>query len=358
MTRLLLPLALALGWAAALAAADPCPVSMTKLGPTTKRGSVRRVAGGKVKIMAEVRTTQAVDDAIVALYLPADFQLLKSWSTLKKGPASAPIVNGQVRWGCGGDEWAGPAQSFDGSFRSLPHRPFHVNPPSQNVYWRNVTLVPGKKPAKFRLTAKIPKCYPTSAVSVLGATYQIDAENTPSCLVNAQPAPIQIKGAKRTKPSDASTCSGAGAVSCPPGFFASEVDGTCEACGINKVCAGGAQPAPALVDCPLGTGTVTGATAAYDPGLCVVLPCDPCGAQEPDLYLSSGLSVYKQPAWNTNVTYDQNTAELQCTLDSTDPFLCSLAPPSCTLNDIAIDNQGCVLRQYMQWMTEVMDKKC
>lgn len=106
MARLLLPLALALGWIAALAAAQ-CPVSMTRLGPTTKRGSVRKTAGSKVTITADVRTTQAVNNAVVALFMPADFKLLK-WSTnLKGGAAGQPIIDGQVR-AFGGLESVGP----------------------------------------------------------------------------------------------------------------------------------------------------------------------------------------------------------------------------------------------------------
>jgi hypothetical protein len=210
------------------------------------------------------------------------------------------------------------------------------------VYWRNVTLVPGTKPARIKLTTKIPNCYPSSTVEVLGATYQIDdSDGFPYCLVNAQPAAIQIKGAKRTKPYDGSICQGAGAVSCYPGYYAVDAAGTCEPCGINKVCTGGAQPVPELVDCPFGTGTLTGATSAYDPGQCVVLTCDPCGQQNPDLYLTSGLSVYKQPAWGPSLP-STDSAELQCTLDNTDRFICEQTS-SCTLNDIAIDNQGCVL---------------
>lgn len=99
MARLLLiHLTLALAWAATagLAASSSCPVSMTQLGPTKKRrGPVRKRAGGKVTITASVQTTQAVDNAIVALFLPADFKLHKAWSTLK-GAASAPIVDGDV----------------------------------------------------------------------------------------------------------------------------------------------------------------------------------------------------------------------------------------------------------------------
>lgn len=104
------------------------------------------------------------------------------------------------------------------------------------------------------------------------------------------------------------------------------------------VCGGGTQPGPELVDCPLGTGTITGEFSAYDPASCVVLPCNPCGATTPDLYLTRRLSVYKQSAWTPGLPLDADTAELQCTLDNTDPFICQLTS-SCTLNDIAIDNQ-------------------
>ena len=241
-----------------------------------------------------------------------------------------------------------------------------------------MTLTPGgKKPALFKLVAKIPNCYPKSTVQVLGATYQIDAtDGLPACLQNAQPATISIRGNKRTKPYDGSTCSGAAAVSCYPGYYAVNASAPCEPCGINKgacvkacigerclshmyvpaglilnysvclkyttitttVCGGGTQPAPELVDCPLGTGTITGEFSAYDPASCVVLPCNPCGSTTPDLYLTSKLSVYKQPAWAPGLPLDADTAELQCTLDQTDTFICQLTS-SCTLNDIAIDNQ-------------------
>lgn len=99
-----------------------------------------------------------------------------------------------------------------------------------------MTLTPGgKKPAQFKLITKIPNCYPTSTVQVLGATYQIDAtDGLPACLQNAQPATISIRGHKRTKPYDGSTCSGAGAVSCYPGFYAVNASAPCEPCGINK----------------------------------------------------------------------------------------------------------------------------
>lgn len=106
----------------------------------------------------------------------------------------------------------------------------------------------------------------------------------------------------------------------------------------TTVCGGGTQPAPELVDCPLGTGTITGEFSAYDPASCVVLPCNPCGSTTPDLYLTSKLSVYKQPAWAPGLPLDTDTAELQCTLDQTDTFICQVTS-SCTLNDIAIDNQ-------------------
>lgn len=208
------------------------------------------------------------------------------------------------------------------------------------MYWKNVTLAANaKKPTRFRLTTKIANCYPTSTVQVLGATYQINATNgLPYCLQNAAPATIAVTAAKRTKPYDGSTCAGAGAVSCYPGFFAPSPGAPCQPCGLNNICTGGTQPAPELVDCPLGTGTVDGATSAFDPAQCVVLPCAPCGALNPDLYLTSDLSVYKQPAWARGFSGSQNTAQLQCTLDNQDPFICELTA-SCTLNDIAIDNQ-------------------
>lgn len=116
MARLLLPVALALGWIAALAAAVQCPVSMTRLGPTTKRGPVKKAAGSKVTITADVRTTQAVDNAVVSLFMPADFKLLK-WSTTRAG-VTAPIIDGQVGgWvgGCvqvGGREGGGFGEDF------------------------------------------------------------------------------------------------------------------------------------------------------------------------------------------------------------------------------------------------------
>ena len=100
MARLLLPVALALGWIAALAAAVQCPVSMTRLGPTTKRGPVKKAAGSKVTITADVRTTQAVDNVVVALFLPADFKLFK-WSATRMAGA-APIIDGQE-----GGGWVG-----------------------------------------------------------------------------------------------------------------------------------------------------------------------------------------------------------------------------------------------------------
>lgn len=101
MARTLVHLTLALAWAAtaALAASSSCPVSMTQLGPTKKRGGpVRKRAGGKVTITASVQTTQAVDNAIIALFLPADFKLHKAWTRGAdfKGAASAPIVEGDV----------------------------------------------------------------------------------------------------------------------------------------------------------------------------------------------------------------------------------------------------------------------
>lgn len=203
-----------------------------------------------------------------------------------------------------------------------------------------MTLTPGtKRPAQFKLMAKIPNCYPTSTVQVLGATYQINAtDGLPFCLQNAQPATISIRGHKRPKPYDGLTCAGAGAVACYPGFYAVNASAPCQPCGINKICTGGTQPAPELVQCPLGTGTVGGATSAYDPAQCVVLPCAPCGAATPDLYMTSDLSIYKQPGWTTSTPSNVHTAQLQCTLDNTDPFICQLTS-SCTLNDIAIDNQ-------------------
>ena len=93
MARLLLSVAMILGWIAARAAAH-CPVSMTRLGTTTKRGPVKTKAGSKVRIVASVRTTQAVKNAVVALFLPAELEVLK-WSTTLRGGA-APIIDGQV----------------------------------------------------------------------------------------------------------------------------------------------------------------------------------------------------------------------------------------------------------------------
>lgn len=213
------------------------------------------------------------------------------------------------------------------------------------MYWRGVSLAPStnsKKPAaRFKLKTSIPKCFPTSTVQVLGATYQINAtDSLPYCLQNAQPVTLQVQGHKRPKPFTG-PCGGAGAVACYPGFYAPNPTAPCEPCGLNKICTGGAQADPELVQCPLGTGTASGATEAYDPAQCVVLPCDPCGAATPDLYLTSKLEVYKQPAWTTTIPTTANTAELQCALDDQDPFICQQTS-SCTLNDIAIDNQGCV----------------
>lgn len=178
---------------------------------------------------------------------------------------------------------------------------------------------------------------------MLGATYQLDAaDGLPYCLTNAAPIAIDVRAAKRApkpKPSTAGDCDGAGAVACYPGYYASEATGACEPCGINNLCSGGSQPTPRLVECPTGTGTLAGETSAYDPGQCVVLPCDPCGAAAPDLFLTSDLSVYKQPGWTTGIPTGTDTAELQCTLDNQDSFICQLTS-SCTLNDIAVDNQG------------------
>jgi hypothetical protein len=95
MARLLLPIALALGWVAALAAASTCPVSITRLGPTAKRGPVRKSAGSKVTITADIQITEAVDNVVIALFLPADFKLLKTW-TSNRALTTKPIVDGQV----------------------------------------------------------------------------------------------------------------------------------------------------------------------------------------------------------------------------------------------------------------------
>jgi len=91
------------------------------------------------------------------------------------------------------------------------------------------------------------------------------------------------------------------------------------------------------VECPLGTGTPTNISSVSTE--CVVIPCDPCGEENPDLYLTAALSIYKQPAWTTTIPPGTNSAELMCTLNSTDPAICGPAL-GCVTNDIAIDNQG------------------
>ncbi len=107
---------------------------------------------------------------------------------------------------------------------------------------------------------------------------------------------------------------------------------------MDSWCPGGVQTTSLINDCPLGTGTPTTQTSSL--AGCVVIPCDPCGGSNPDLYITSQLSVFKQPAWQPGFGSTQNTAELQCTLDSTDPVICSQTAQGCVTNDIAIDNQG------------------
>lgn len=128
-------------------------------------------------------------------------------------------------------------------------------------------------------------------------------------------------------------------VNCTAGTWSDTGLEPCLECGIDYYCEGGPQPEPVRVECPLGLGTVSANATSVDE--CVVLPCNPCGSANPDLYLTSALSILKQPAWEEGLDKRAETAELQCELNRTDPFLCTTqAEGSCTLNDIAIDNQG------------------
>lgn len=153
-----------------------------------------------------------------------------------------------------------------------------------------------------------------------------------------------MTGAPTQTPSQAPTSTSAptiipaSATNCSAGQYAANNTGACLDCGVDHYCEGGNQFVPVRVECPFGQGTIlVNATSVAD---CVVLPCDPCGSATPDVYITSQLSVYKQPAWTEGLP-ETTTATLQCTLDRTDPFLCTTqSPDSCTLNDIAIDNQG------------------
>ena len=151
-------------------------------------------------------------------------------------------------------------------------------------------------------------------------------------------APTQVPSQAPTSTS-APTIVPASATNCSAGQFAPENTGPCTDCGVDHYCEGGNQFTPERVECPFGQGTVlVNATSVDD---CIVLDCLPCGSATPDVYLTADLSIYKQPAWTEGLGTSTNTAELQCTLDRTDPFLCTTqAAGSCTLNDIAIDNQG------------------
>lgn len=148
-----------------------------------------------------------------------------------------------------------------------------------------------------------------------------------------------LTSAPSPAPTASPTFTPATAVNCSAGTWSDTGSEPCISCGLDHYCEGGPQPEPVRVECPLGLGTLfPNATSINE---CVVLPCDPCGEANPDLYITSALSIYKQPAWEEGLDKRAETAELQCELDRTDPALCTTqAEGSCTLNDIAIDNQG------------------
>jgi len=149
------------------------------------------------------------------------------------------------------------------------------------------------------------------------------------CLTKA-PTPV---------PSSSPTFNNITAVNCTAGTWSDTGLEPCLECGFDYYCEGGPQPEPVRVECPLGLGTQSPDAMSIDD--CIVLACDPCGSDNPDLYLTSALSIYKQPAWEEGLNKRAETAELQCELNRTDPIICtSQAAGSCTLNDIAIDNQG------------------
>ena len=98
-------------------------------------------------------------------------------------------------------------------------------------------------------------------------------------------------------------------------------------------------PPPPPYECPFGLlPTVIPPLSAAD---CAVKACNPCGSAAPDLYQTGDLSIYVSPAWTPATPVD--SATLVCTLDSTDPVLCSQKSQSqnaaCTTNDIAVDAQ-------------------
>lgn len=96
-------------------------------------------------------------------------------------------------------------------------------------------------------------------------------------------------------------------------------------------------PTPPAYECPFGLlPTVVPPTSIAN---CAVKSCNPCGSSAPDVYQTAKTAIYKTTAWTPSTPPDSN--ELQCYLDTTDPFLCSQASQSqngaCTTNDIAVD---------------------
>lgn len=217
-----------------------------------------------------------------------------------------------------------------------------VPPLPQSIVWHNVTLRP-KESKWFAVQTRIAPCFPAATVNVSVATYQIDtATGLESCLLNVVPLSVQVTPIKRVKRPGTYNCTGAGGVTCAPGFYATSSAGPCNPCGWDSICPGGVQPN--VLRCPDGTGTLS--DTAFDVAQCVVLPCDTCPDASPDLYLTEDLSVYMQPAWQESIPTSQNSAQLQCTLDRADTFLCATldeGPDRCTLNDVAIDNHGGII---------------
>jgi hypothetical protein len=174
--------------------------------------------------------------------------------------------------------------------------------------------------------------------------------------------PSRLKNKNSKKPS--TQC----VIVCEPGYFSpTPQPGPCEECGIGAWCPGGPQDTPKRTECPAGNSTSTatassptecfsyvceaGTLPLLDPPRnqtdCGVVQCNPCGAANPTVYYSGGLSIYQVSSWQNSTSPDPTQAgdaTLLCTLDRTDPLLCSQKSSAlnaaCTTNDIAVDGAG------------------